>query len=89
MNYTPLYIKTDNSIRKNEIKEIELETFDVFHEIDIAHAKYGLDNTFISFLYYNIPYIVFATKDKSIVSFDLIRNVKINSIKGGTFNKFF
>ena len=66
-----LNIKTEDSIKEKEIKEIELETFDVFHEIEIAHAKYGLDNTFISFLYYNIPYIVFATKDKSIISYNL------------------
>ena len=52
-------------------KKFKLETFQVFHEINIAYSKSGLDNNFTSFIYNDIPYLVFSTKDKSIISYNL------------------
>jgi hypothetical protein len=87
-----------NENEKNEINNINInikldsnkntET-EVLHEIIIAHAKSGLENTFASFLYYDIPYLVFSTKDKSIISYNLkdlsvgieIKNAHESSIK--------
>ena len=67
-----------NENEKNEIYNINIkldknknnETV-VLHEIKITHAKFGLENTFASFLYYDIPYLAFSTKDKSIISYNL------------------
>lgn len=73
-----------NNYNNNSIneKKLNLETLEVFHEIQIAYSKSGLDNNFICFLYYDIPYLVFATKEKSIISYNL-NNLSINTeIKG-------
>ena len=62
-------------------KYLNLENFKVFHEIKIAYSKSGLDNTFESFIYCDIPYLVFATRDKSIVSYDLNNSSVVTEIK--------
>ena len=60
-----------NNYNNNSIKEkkLNLETLEVFHEIQIAYSKSGLDNNFICFLYYDIPYLVFAFPSSEIISF--------------------
>ena len=67
-----------NENEKNEIHNINIKLdsnknteTEVLHEIKFAYAKSGLENTFTSFLYYDIPYLVFSTKDKSIISYNL------------------
>ena len=73
----------DNNNNNFEAEKIsKLETLEVFHEIQIAYSKSGLDNNFISFLYYNIPYLVFTTRDKSIISYNLNNLSIITEIKG-------
>jgi WD40 repeat protein len=62
--------KNELKINKQE-KNANLESFEVFHEIDVAYSKSGLENNFDSFLYYEIPYLVFATKKKSLISYNL------------------
>ena len=52
-------------------KNPEFDKLEVFQDIELAYAIKGLDNTFISFLYYDIPYLVFATKKNSIISYNL------------------
>ena len=66
-------VKKTHPERISYLKDITKDAFSYFY----------LDNIFTVFNSFNdILTIVYATKDKSIVSFDLIRNVKINSIKG-------
>lgn len=52
-------------------KNPEFDKLEVFQDIELAYARNGLDNTFLSFLYYDIPYLVFATKKNSIISYNL------------------
>ena len=65
----------DKNINLNEEKNNEPE---MLHEINIAYARSGLENTFTSFLYNDIPYLVFATKEKSLMSYNL-NHLSINS----------
>ena len=60
---------------------LNLESFKVFHEITNAYSKSGLDNTFVSFLFCDIPYIVFGTIEKSIISYDLNNLSIVTEIK--------
>ena len=59
---------SDKNINLNEDKNHEIK---VLYEIKIAFAKSGLENTFTSFLYNDTPYLVFATKEKSLISYNL------------------
>ena len=65
----------DKNIDLNEDKTHEPE---ILHEIKIAYAKSGLENTFTSFLYNDIPYLVFATNKKSLISYNL-NHLNINT----------
>ena len=66
-------IKKTHPERISYLKDITKDSFSYFY----------LDNTFTVFnSYNNILTLVYSTTDKSIVSFDLIHNTKINSIKG-------
>ena len=61
-----------NELKINEKEKIvNQETFEIFYEIEIAYSKSGLENNFESFLYNELPYLVFSTKKKSIISFNL------------------
>ena len=83
----------DKNIKVNEDKNInndEDKNYDVkvLHEIKIAYAKSGLDNTFAYVSFYDIPYLVFSSKEISIISYNLkelsvateIKNAHENSI---------
>ena len=66
-------VKKTHPERISYLKDITKDSFSYFY----------LDNTFTVFNSFNdILTLVYSTKDKSIVSFDLIHNTKINSIKG-------
>ena len=69
-----------NEKDKNELKT-NLESLEVFHKIKIAYSKSGLDNNFVSFLFNGIPYLIFSTKDKSIISYNLNNLSIITTIK--------
>ena len=72
--------KSDNNNSEKE-KQLNLETFEVFHEIKIAYSRSGLDNTFVSFLFCDIPYLVFATREKSIISYNLNNLCVVTEVK--------
>ena len=66
-------IKKTHPERITYLKDITKDSFSYFY----------LDNTFIVFTsVQNILTLIYATKEKSIISFDLIENKKINAIKG-------
>ena len=66
-------VKKTHPERISYLKDITKDSFSYFY----------LDNTFTVFNSFNdILTLVYSTKDKSIVSFDLIHNIKINAIKG-------
>ena len=66
-------VKKTHPERITYLKDITKDSFSYFY----------LDNTFVVFTSINnILTLIYTTKDKSIVSFDLIDNKKINTIKG-------
>ena len=66
-------VKKTHPERITYLKDVTKDSFSYFY----------LDNTFIVFTsFQNIFTLVYATKEKSLVSFDLINYKKINEIKG-------
>ena len=66
-------VKKTHPERISYLKDVTKDSFSYFY----------LDNTFIVFTsFQNIFTLVYATKEKSLVSFDLINYKKINEIKG-------
>ena len=66
-------VKKTHPERITYLKDITKDSFSYFY----------LDNTFIVFTsFQNILTLIYVTKEKSIVSFDLCNNIKINEIKG-------
>ena len=66
-------VKKTHPERITYLKDITKDSFSYFY----------LDNTFIVFTsFQNIFTLIYATKEKSIVSFDICNNNKINEIKG-------
>ena len=85
VNDKNIKVNDDKNINNDEDKNYDVK---VLHEIKIAYAKSGLDNTFAYVSFYDIPYLVFSSKEKSIISYNLkelsvateIKNAHENSI---------
>ena len=84
-NYSIAIDYYTKNINNDEDKNYDVK---VLHEIKIAYAKSGLDNTFAYVSFYDIPYFVFSSKETSIISYNLkelsvsteIKNAHENSI---------
>ena len=74
-------IKEKGKIQKTYQKEEIPENFHLIINITDSYSRWGLDNTFIVFNLNNIYYLIYATRNKSIVSYNLNYEKKITEIK--------
>lgn len=70
-----------NNIIKEENKEYCLENITFSRNIQNSFCRWGLDNAFTSFNFNNISFLIYATINKSIISFDLNNEIIITEIK--------
>lgn len=81
-------LKKENNQLNNEIKKIKADNNNEIKDIkflsDISNDSYAyndLDNTFSTFKSIdNIYYLIYADREKSIISYDLIKHQKISKI---------
>ena len=70
--------KNENKINNDEILNPEKMKF--FKDLSKdSYSDYILDNSFCIFksFYNDIPYLIYSTKNKSIISYDLMDNKKL------------
>ena len=77
-NSNTLFSKCNN----NNINLIPKNIQSINNFINDAYAQYIKDNSFIAFKsIYNILFLIYSTKNKSIIIYNIINNRKINEIK--------
>ena len=79
-------IKLNKNIKKkknNQYIENKIKDFQLLNEITKdSYSDYTLDNTFVVFTSIDdIIYVIYTNKNKSIISYNIIENIRINEIK--------
>ena len=64
-----------------KIKNLKLENFILKNNIKNSFSRWGLDNAFIAFNFNDFSYLIYATKYKSIISFNLNEEIIVSDIK--------
>ena len=87
-NRNKKYKKKDNVINIKNIKKIHhiennIKNFRLLNQLTKdSYSDYTLDNTFVVFTSIdNIIYLIYANKNRSIISYNIIENKKVNEIK--------
>ena len=80
--------KLNSSPRENQITKMieynsEPEDIEYFGDLtEDSYVDYSFDNSFTVFNSINdILYLIYSNKDKSIISYDIINNIRLNEIK--------